>query len=77
MLGQFFESANNIVYNNWKISKKLKFLLPFGWILYGGRYIIRSLLGKRPKIRPQKVAKEASERIEIYSLLNLFGQTKK
>jgi len=77
MLGQFFESANNIVYNNWKISKKLKFLLPFGWIFYGGRYIIRSLLGKRPKIRPQKVAKEASERIEIYSRLNLFGQTKK
>ncbi len=77
MLGQFFESANNIVYNNWKISKKLKFLLPFGWIFYGGRYIIRSLLGKRPQIRPQKVAKEASERIEIYSRLNLFAQKKK
>ena len=77
MLGQFFESANSIVYNNWKITRKLKFLLPFGWIFFGGRYIIRSLLGKRPKIRPQKVAKEASERIDIYSRLNLFEQTKK
>ena len=72
MLRQFFISANSIVYNNWKISRKLKFLLPFGWIFFGGRYIIRSLLGKRPKIRPKKVAKEASERTDIYSELNLF-----
>lgn len=77
MLRQFFISANSIVYNNWKISRKLKFLLPFGWIFFGGRYIIRSLLGKRPKIRPQKVAKEASERINIYSDLNLFGGMEK
>ncbi|MBQ7121149.1 MAG: hypothetical protein IJO03_02685 [Clostridia bacterium] len=74
MLRQFFISANSIVYNNWKISRKLKFLLPFGWIFFGGRYIIRSLLGKRPKIRPKKVAKEASERTDIYSELNLFGK---
>ena len=72
MLKQFFISANSIVYKNWKASRKFKILLPFGWIFFGGRYIIRSLLGKRPKIRPQKVAKEASERIDIYSSLNLF-----
>lgn len=77
MLRQFFISANSIVYNNWKISRKLKFLLPFGWIFFGGRYIIRSLLGRRPKIRPQKVAKEASERIDIYSDLKLFEKTEK
>ena len=77
MLRQFIISANSIVYNNWKISRKLKFLLPFGWIFFGGRYIIRSILGKRPKIRPQKVAKEASERIDIYSDLNLFGKEEK
>lgn len=75
MLRQFFISANSIVYNNWKAARKFKILLPFGWIFFGGRYIIRSILGKRPKIRPQKVAKEASERIEIYSRLNLFGQS--
>ena len=77
MLRQFIISANSIVYNNWKISRKLKFLLPFGWIFFGGRDIIRSILGKRPKIRPQKVAKEASERIDIYSDLNLFGGMEK
>ncbi len=77
MLRQFFISANSIVYKNWKAARKFKILLPFGWIFFGGRYIIRSLLGERPKIRPQKVAKEASERIDIYSDLNLFGKEEK
>ncbi len=77
MLKQFFISANSIVYKNWKSAKKFKILLPFGWIFFGGRYIIRSILGKRPKIRPNKVAKEASERIDIYSELNLFREMKK
>ncbi len=74
MLRQFVISANSIVYNNWKAARKFKFLLPFGWIFFGGRYIIRSVFGKRPKIRPNKVAKEAAERIDIYSDLKLFGQ---
>lgn len=77
MLKQFFISANSIVYKHWKAARKFKILLPFGWIFFGGRYIIRSVLGKRPKIRPHKVAKEASERIDIYSGLNLFGGAEK
>ncbi len=77
MLRQFFISANSIVYKNWKSARKYKFLLPFGWIFFGGRYIIRSLFGRRPKIRPQKVAKEASERMDIYAELKLFGETEK
>ena len=77
MLRQFFISANSIVYKNWKAARKFKILLPFGWIFFGGRYIIRSFLGKRPKIRPQKVAKEASERMDIYSELKLFDEPEK
>lgn len=76
MLQQFIHSANNIVYKNWSIAKKLKFLLPFGWIFFGLRYIIRSLFGQRPKIRPKKVIDEATERMEIYSELRLFEKTK-
>ncbi len=72
MLRQFFISANSIVYKHWKSAKKFKILLPIGWVFFGGRYIIRSIFGKRPKIRPQKVAKEASERMDIYSDLKLF-----
>lgn len=76
MLRQFFISANSIVYKNWKAARKFKILLPFGWVFFGGRYIIRSLFGKRPKIRPNKVAKEASERIDIYAGLKLFEKDK-
>lgn len=76
MLHQFFISANSIVYKNWKAARKFKILLPFGWIFFGGRYIIRSLFGKRPKIRPNKVAKEASERMDIYAELRLFEKDK-
>lgn len=77
MLRQFFISANSIVYKNWKAAKKHKILLPIGWVFFGGRYIIRSVFGKRPKIRPKKVAKEASERMDIYTDLKLFGGTEK
>lgn len=77
MLRQFIISANNIVYKNWKAARKYKILLPFGWIFFGGRYIVRSLLGKRPKIRPQKVAKEASERMDIYAELRLFEKNER
>ena len=76
MLHQFFISANSIVYKNWKAARKFKILLPFGWIFFGGRYIIRSHFGKRPKIRPNKVAKEASERMDIYAELRLFEKNK-
>lgn len=76
MLRQFFISANSIVYKNWKAARKFKILLPFGWVFFGGRYIIRSLFGKRPKIRPQKVAKEAAERMDIYAELRLFEREK-
>lgn len=72
MFRQFFISANNIVYKNWKAARKFKFILPLGWLFFGMRYIFRSLLGKRPKIRPKKVAENAAERMDIYSELKLF-----
>lgn len=72
MFRQFFASLNVVVCKNWKAARKHKILLPFGWLFFGTRYIFRSLLGKRPKIRPQKVAKNASERMDIYSELKLF-----
>lgn len=72
MFRQFFASLNVVVCKNWKAARKHKILLPFGWFFFGTRYIFRSLLGKRPKIRPQKVAKNASERMDIYSELKLF-----
>ncbi len=72
MISQFFSSANSIVYSHWKICRKIKILLPLGWIFFGGRYILRSISGKRPKIRPKNIAQEATERRNIYSQLRLF-----
>ena len=72
MFRQLFVSLNAVVCKNWKAAKKYKFFLPFGWLFFGTRYIFRSLLGKRPKIRPKKVAENASERMGIYSELKLF-----
>lgn len=71
-IGQFIDSCNQIVYQKWKISKKIRLLIPLGWLIFGGRYFIRMLMGKRPKIHPVKIKNEAQQRIEIYKQLNLF-----
>ena len=74
MLKQFISSANNIVYNNWRISRKLKFLRPLGWVFFGVRYIIRSFFGKRPAIRPKTIIMEASSRKNLYKKIELFTE---
>ena len=61
MVSQFIESVNDIIYAKWPASKKFKLLLPFGWLFYLGRYVIRSMFGKRPKIEPKKIAAEATK----------------
>ena len=65
-------SVNEIVYSNWRIVRKFKILLPIGWLFFGGRYIIRSLMGKRPEIRMKQVVREARERQNFYDELKLF-----
>lgn len=72
MIKQLFRSANSIVYSNWKIVKKIKILLPIGWIFFGGRYVIRSLYGKRPSVKVKKIAKEAAQRKKLYARLKMF-----
>lgn len=72
MVAQFIDSVNDVVYAKWPASKRFKLLLPFGWLFFLGRYVIRSILGKRPKIEPKKIAAEATQRKELYEKLNLF-----
>jgi hypothetical protein len=67
-----FSAVNEIVYAHWKIARKIKLLLPLGWLFFGGRYIIRSLTGKRPEIRLKNVMNEAHERQKFYDDLELF-----
>lgn len=69
---QLISSMNKIVYQKWKAARKLKILLPIGWLFFGGRYIIRMLMGKRPKIHPLEARSEAIERMKVYDELKLF-----
>ncbi len=66
------KKANRVVYNHWKISRKIKILLPIGWLFYGLRYLFRSFTGKRPKIRLNDIYSDAKARKTIFAKLNLF-----
>lgn len=72
MIQQLIISMNEIVYMKWPVSKKCFFILPVGWCFYGGRYILRSLLGKRPKINFNTVIRGAGERRNLYKQLKIF-----
>ena len=76
-IGSLFFNANRIVYEKWSIAKKLIFLLPIGWLFFGIRYFIRSLLGKRPKINVMTVTSEAGERQKMYEALMLYKTNEK
>jgi hypothetical protein len=72
MITQWFLSMNRIVYVHWPFAKKIKLILPFGWLFFSLRYVVRSLTGKRPKIRIKSILKEAEQRKDFYSDLELF-----
>ncbi|MBO5462024.1 MAG: nucleotidyltransferase family protein [Clostridia bacterium] len=69
---QIFSSMNEIVYFYWNFTRKFKILLPFGWLYFGGRYVIRSLMGKRPKIDIKNIKARANTRTDLYDELDLF-----
>lgn len=71
MLKQFIKSVNDVVYLKWSASKKYKILLPFGWLFYGTRYVIKSILRKE-KVNVVKTIDNANERREIYKQFGLF-----
>ena len=68
----FFSSINEIVYFYWNFTRKFKILLPFGWLYFGGRYVIRSLMGKRAKIDIKNIKAQANTRTDLYDELDLF-----
>lgn len=65
-------SANEIVRKHWKTAEKLPVLYPVGWVFFGGRYVFRTLTGKREKIHINELAVGAEKRKEIYKSLKLF-----
>lgn len=73
-LKHFISSVNQIVYFYWGFTRKFKILLPLGWLFFGGRYIIRSLLGKRPKINVKKLKDRTEARNSLYEEIKLFKE---
>ncbi len=69
---RFISYVNQSVKNNWKSAEKNKFLLPVGWVYFGGRYVFRSLKSERPKIKVNSFISEANERKKIFDQLKLF-----
>lgn len=69
---RFIAYVNQSVKNNWKSAEKNKILLPIGWVYFGGRYVLRSLKGERPKIKVNSFITEAKQREELFDQLNLF-----
>ena len=73
-LGNFIASVNEIVYFYWGFARRFKILLPLGWLFFGGRYIIRSLIGKRPKISVKKLKDRTDARNSLYEEIKLFKE---
>ncbi len=73
-LGNVISSVNEIVYFYWGFTRKFKILLPLGWLFFGGRYIIRSLMGKRPKISVKKLKDRTDARNSLYEEIKLFKE---
>ena len=67
-------SINEIVYFYWGFTRKFKILLPLGWLFFGGRYVLRSLVGKRPKIEIKKLKDRTDARNSLYEEIKLFKE---
>ncbi len=74
IIKHFFSSVNEIVYFYWGFTKRFKILLPLGWLWFGGRYIIRSLMGKRPKISVKDIKAGVSKRTDLYEEIKFFKE---
>ncbi len=69
---QLMESSFDIVKAHWGAAEKHPVLLPIGTAYFGGRYLIRSIIGKRRRLNPRQLAIKANERKELYRNLKLF-----
>lgn len=65
-------SANEIVRKLWSFADKVPVVYPFGRAFFGGRYAIRSIAGKRDKVKVSASVRGAEKRKEIYQDLKIF-----
>ena len=72
IFSQAVASLNSKVYTDHSFIDKHRFLLPFGWIAEGGKYIGLLITGKRKNSGTADMLREAAERKDIYSKMDLF-----
>lgn len=65
-------AANRIVYNHWPATRRVKLLLPFGWLYWGGLRLVREIAGTREPMQFAKAYRDAQPRTELYRRLRLF-----
>ena len=74
---QLFLALNQIAYTHWPVTRKLKILLPAGWVFFSCRRIGRIICGKRKKINVLSSYKKSEDRKKIYRQLKLFEMEKR
>ena len=77
VFAQAFTTLNMKVYGDYSFINKYKILLPVGWVAEGGKYIGLLISGKRKTKNTSAMLKEAAERKEIYSQMDLFKHKSK
>ena len=65
-------AANRIVYKHWPVTQKVKLLLPFGWLYWGGLRLVREIAGTREPMQYAKAYRDSQPRTELYRRLQLF-----
>ena len=65
-------AANRIVYKHWPVTQKVKLLLPFGWLYWGGLRLVREIAGTREPMQFAKAYRDSQPRTELYRRLQLF-----
>lgn len=68
----FVKSINKIVIHKWPVADKIKILILFGWLFFGGRYCLRMIFGKRRKLISKENINNAARRQNLYSKFKLF-----
>ena len=72
----FISFMNSVVRRNWPFVKKLPFLYPIGWIVFGMRFWQRVIAGKREPLHPAAAMDGLAARQEMCSRLHLFESEK-
>ena len=72
MLRQMIFSLNEIVRTKWPKAKKMRVLLPAGWVYFGVKYLLKVAAGTRPPLHPVRIISGAAQRKDVYKEFRLF-----